>query len=732
MKKFFRGVLDIILIAFALWFLYKGGCSAANRLTYLEYQYVNDVRYVMQEEYVEISEKDCEIVQEFESPYDLIRAIHFKVRDEEFDNNSCYRVSLIQLNDEKIVADVTVCASGITDYLIVDFGKNIALHRGEKIAIQIRPTEISLQTPLAFAVTDGNDTDGMVMGGEKQDVSLSFKIYGGERDNWWLGFYLLLITGILLLAVYAYRIKRKQKSPLANKKFCAFLVMIGVFFLMAPYMSVGNFGDEYDNMQGGMLIAKGSVLYRDYVTQHTPFMYYLCALFAKFGAESVQQFRLCWYLLNGVIWGGVYYRYADDFGRKRMFILPIINILYAAMLYKQGMMVLSDNMQGLCMVILLLEFLQYRRSRSITISRAFIVAFSAVISVGVAFVSLYAIFILVVGLFLFEFDFWKQQSEKAASQIIKAAVSRYTMLIVSSIILLGLPVLYFYMEGALNDAYDMAYRFNIEVYPQYIGVIGENKLQPFYMGIKSFFETVFVSINNLVGNNPGANVGDSADTIGNSIRTLFILVIMIGIFVKFVLNRQMKEGTILFLFLCSNATRGMDTFHSLPFWYVASALAVLFVDNVNKKKDWNKKVCILEGCAIIYLAAPYVMGLGENIFKTQEPISELQQEVIAHTQENEGILIDTGLCNAVYFCAKERYPINRNTFFLPWYFDWYEQETIADLKEYMPRVAVYAPGRWIWNEKHFDSAFEQTMKEEYQQFSYDPDDEWMYQFWMRK
>lgn len=67
---------------------------------------------------------------------------------------------------------------------------------------------------------------------------------------------------------------------------------------------MGTFTDECDNIRGGILIAKGRVLYRDYYTQHTPFGYYLCAFFAWLGAKSIQQFRLLYYLFSAILWEG--------------------------------------------------------------------------------------------------------------------------------------------------------------------------------------------------------------------------------------------------------------------------------------------------------------------------------------------------------------------------------------------------------------------------------------------
>lgn len=55
---------------------------------------------------------------------------------------------------------------------------------------------------------------------------------------------------------------------------------------------VREFGDETDNLLGGLLMARGGRLYVDFFSSHMPLPYDLAALAARLGATSLGQFRL--------------------------------------------------------------------------------------------------------------------------------------------------------------------------------------------------------------------------------------------------------------------------------------------------------------------------------------------------------------------------------------------------------------------------------------------------------
>lgn len=722
MRKYLKGTIVVLFIIVAL---FVGAGSIRNKLTYLEYQYINEIPYGVDNGYVEVTQNGQKLIQEFISPYELLDSVEIRVQLQEHDNNSRWRLELKQKDATSCLMSEIVGAGGNTGYLVVDFPDVIETTPGEVYELHIEAIHVTEDTGLAFLI-NGQDNLKVFSGeGKTYEGALSLKVYGTDKDNWWLGFYFMMTTITLLVGIYAYRVRAAGQKLTDSRIFSAFLVVLVTFLLLLPYVSQGCFGDENDNIQGGILIAKGGVLYKDYVTQHTPFLYYLCALFAKLGAESIQQFRLCWYLFTAMIWGFIYYRHVEKFGKKRMWILPILNILLVASLHDQGMMIMSDNVQGLCMVMLLFEFAQYIMDKKLDYKRAIIVSLSSVISVGATFVSIYPIFVLFIGLLMYEYDFWKKRvsvEKNREASVCGIVLSRYGIMLLSTLILVGGSALHFYVNGALGRAYDMAYRFNVEVYPEYTGGIGNNKLQPFFSGVSGFFEALASTMNNLLGNNTNVQ--------GN--LRLCLLLLLVGVLIKMLINRKILQAVLLFLFVCVNATRGGLGFHSIPFWYIVLAMIIIYAEISVEKRGQSSMCFVILGSLLVYFSAPYMTEASENIFKEQEPISELQQRVIALTEEGEGILVDTGVCDPIYLYARGRYPVNRNQFFLPWYLDWYEQELIEDMQIYEPRIVLYNPDMEVWGETGFGYAFDKAIEENYIRFSYNPDDGWMYSFWLKK
>ena len=55
---------------------------------------------------------------------------------------------------------------------------------------------------------------------------------------------------------------------------------------------VREFGDETDNLLGGVLVAQGQRLYVDFFSSHMPLAYYVAALPGLFGVATLDQFRV--------------------------------------------------------------------------------------------------------------------------------------------------------------------------------------------------------------------------------------------------------------------------------------------------------------------------------------------------------------------------------------------------------------------------------------------------------
>lgn len=78
-----------------------------------------------------------------------------------------------------------------------------------------------------------------------------------------------------------------------------------VVIFLGMYRYIGEFvfdTDEGDVFAGGMAIAHGIPLYKEYLSQHMPFSYFVSAVFWVFGADGIFSQRFFFYLFYSSFW----------------------------------------------------------------------------------------------------------------------------------------------------------------------------------------------------------------------------------------------------------------------------------------------------------------------------------------------------------------------------------------------------------------------------------------------
>ena len=171
---------------------------------------------------------------------------------------------------------------------------------------------------LAFYASSGDNPENTALtyNGQNTDNTLCFKVYGGDKDHWWHGLITFVFLYVMAIIWRLYAVERSGNSIKNDTAIQAMLLGAVTFLLLFTFAFNGPFIDENDNLRGGLVIANGGVLYRDYITQHTPVVYYLCSIFALLGADSVAQFRISYYILEAAVWMFLYIRHKDHFGKR--------------------------------------------------------------------------------------------------------------------------------------------------------------------------------------------------------------------------------------------------------------------------------------------------------------------------------------------------------------------------------------------------------------------------------
>lgn len=708
-----KGTKKYFLVVFIMAILYVIGLLHSNtRLTYLEYTTVNE----MSDTYISLQANENELKQEFIMPYDIFESISIQIATFAQDNNSTWQFTLSNSSGEVLYED-TFNASRIEDnvYYRHKIDKKLSVIKGDRYYFSITAKDVSDLSKLAFYVSTGKNAGETVLthNGEVVDNTLCFKVYGGNKDYWWHG----LITFIFLYAlviVWMFYNDDKQKRSFKDDKILQGLVLGAVvFLLLCTFATNGTFTDENDNIRGGMVIANGGVLYKDYVTQHTPVMYYLCAIFATLGAGSIEQFRLSYFIFECVIWIFIYIRHRDYFGESKMVILPLLETIFIySVASGYGFLILSDGFEGLMFTALMLEFLRYYKDRHLQWARSIVISICIWGSFGAAFVSAYALIFLALIFIGVEVLYLVKNKINT-----KDIINRYYRLVVALAVPFIIAVIYFKANHALGLAFEQFYTFNREVYPKYISGFGEKIIQPFVNGGQNFF--------NIIANNFKSIVTASATNV--TILQLVLMGLAVGIIIKLFEKKQFIIGLSLGLMMVFSATRDYG-FHGLAAWYLVILIIVLYIDLlVEKIKKIGKPIL---GIFIIILSSTYFVAVGNNLLYDQPSIAETESRVIEMTEqdENKDIFIDAFYYDSLYLYYKGRKPVNPAVYMLPWYMDWYEKSNVDALLEKLPRVVVYNEDRETWGMKHYNCVFDNELKKHYTRLG---DEGWKYSVWIK-
>jgi hypothetical protein len=305
------------------------------------------------------------------------------------------------------------------------------------------------------------------------------------------------------------RRKRRGINPkrlkIDKKNAMLILSALGLFLLCNAMWIVltrfGLFSDEADNLLGGKIIADGGILYKDYLSQHTPLMYYICALFHKLGCVTVPQYRTAFYMLLSIVWVFIYVRYSRYFGKITLILYPIIYI-FAVSSIDMAFTILSDQIEANALLILFLEFLLFERTKTLKLSNCIIISAAIFFAVGTALVALYPLLFIFIGVICLEI-IWYFKNKSGWDVFALNTLKRYSMLV--SIVALPFAILIsvLAMQHVLISAYNGAYLNNVTHYVNQSGVSGNiietiiSVFQNFIIYIKDVF-TAFAGIGPLV------------------------------------------------------------------------------------------------------------------------------------------------------------------------------------------------------------------------------------------
>lgn len=489
-------------------------------------------------------------------------------------------------------------------------------------------------------------------------------------------------------------LNKKNKKALINI-ICGtflFLLFFALLFMLRNRMHFNS--DEYDNILGGTVIANGGEIYKDFVSQHTPMMYYLCALFYLIGARSVMVFRLMFFAVMSLIWVFMFFRYKKAFGKTAMLVYPVSYITLMFTADNVSHCILSEQIQSQALVVLLLEYLLYGRIKNLKISNCICISLSVLFSFGTAFVSVYPIFVIGIGVLINEI-YKLAKNKKSGNPLapeFKKLFLKGSILIIICLIPFIVIIAGYILKGNLQNAIFGIYTVNRTYYPAYGGAPASI--------LKSFFNPLGVFRATLANTN---------------IYFLNISLISAGLFslILFLRKRILKSFVCLgFIYMC--AMRAMIGFHGLPFLSVgmiffAFCVQALFDSAIDfRKSDLSgikKYLFSFLAFSIImfpsFITFAKALKSGEMNFTKAELHSTYKkgslEDVINVTTDKTDKIYD-GTITLVYVTS-DRLPISAPGLVCPWIYDAYHDKIFDALSDEKPKL-IYLPDTFdVWGHK---------------------------------
>lgn len=474
-----------------------------------------------------------------------------------------------------------------------------------------------------------------------------------------------------------------------------------LFFMLLAYFGQPRFiTDEGDVFYVGKGIACGQLLYRDIISQHMPFTYYIAAVFYLLGARTYGAMQVCFYGLLSVLWGGMYYRYSDRFGKKAMVIYPV---LYVVMLSRIPLAyaMLSEQLQAIGFVLLLLELLQFAKTRRIGLDTSIIVSLAIVMSFGTTFVSAFAVMFVFLTVMAVEISDHIRQKTGFISML-RQLFQKYWKLVAICVAPFALMVLLYAATGTLDDFVSWAYTVNRVAYPKYNGGYGGSIIGGVYRGWTFLLECL---------SNWTLQMPEMSYTL--------ICFMAVVFFVK--LWREYRDPILILgvlAFLIGTATRGVFEFHG-----VGCVAVMCMMIAIVAEQEWNRfshstwRVACIAACVLVVASSYFALipTIASVRLGRDETPGTLRWAIDANTEKFEKIGNATLHIDALFESHALTTEIGAAC---PWIWEWGGQQRLENLRQNPPRVILYDENTDVWGSRIVDFAgdLDAFMKENYTSF----------------
>lgn len=491
---------------------------------------------------------------------------------------------------------------------------------------------------------------------------------------------------------------------------CLFLLL---FLMQLKFLNAEYFiSDEEDMMLGGKSIVKGFLLYKDYFSQHMPTGYYISALFELLGARTITLQRIYYYVFFAFMWTFMYKRYRVYVAGKVLILYPIM-FLSIIGTYQYGTTILSENIAGIGLMLLFLEFIKFTNLRELDWKSCALISLSVILSFGALFIAIYPLFFI--GLCVFAQEIvWAWEKRNKIDSFLKNFFKRYMPLAVW----VGIPWLIYFIylkvTGTLYLFYYSAYVINRTIYPQYLEDGLGGSIVGSFLNLPAMFSQTLQS---LLFPDEGFTYAVAVQLIVLLLAILFV----IWVFYK----RKRLFGVTLVLFTLACGIREYFGYHGthceeILCFCAAGAVCTIYREARNDIWEfWHQAVFILP---VIIVIGAYTSDLGSfDSLEFKENTSTTSLQIAATTDEDEGVWNFT-LSNDILMQA-DRASVYSGLI-CPWGSEAFEAYILSEVEKDLPRVVLLNKDLTVWGYdiKVYDAAALEYIDANYTQYG----DSWVY------
>lgn len=501
----------------------------------------------------------------------------------------------------------------------------------------------------------------------------------------------------------------------------AWMLFVGVFtfssLLLIAYLPQQPFIDEIDNMLGGFVVSQGGLLYRDFLSQHTPFMYYLFSVFSHLGAYDIISFRLMFYITIALGIALTAVKFRNSFPKWVFFLWPALYITSFTLNPDLSYTSLATHLVALVVCYLLLELLSTAREVEMGLRSWTVIGALSMISIFSSFISIYPVFLLSLAILLSQISLGKNRRGTSRQTLFSSLGRQITMAGAGYLIPMGALLLIPVFTGTFSEFLFQAFFLNTEIYSKYLG-LGQDAFGAFWAGgahFQNIFSYIFLKdVNPIIG-----------------FRNLLNPVAIYALIAITIRQRRPWVAILILLTAFALSIRGTSGFHSQQIWAFGSLATALVLGYMARhtqvhqafERIWRVGTAVVTALIVILSTVTYAQMIPPayaavaKYLSSPSPEYGKQAYIDAVLGENESFF-QTGLDPYSYLLSK-RVPVAGIYGYVPWFEDALGPEIRGSLYTGEPKLIFHNPDNSVWGYvlRDFDSEMSRYIEKHYTRIS---------------